>query len=294
MSRTFVAGRGRVNLLRTYFTTQFIYLGIMSVFIHSLALFSINNSINGTNKFGILLGFKEGENFRVQSTFELLSDGNKIDRTFYNQRLQQHITVDPKLEKIGIYHITASSSLGQSTIDKSKELNSALVLTINTNLFADKDFINAYYNSQPISTILDSNDVENTSLSTVVKNQEYSSSEQTNGISVDLNESSVMLTNAIGQLSYKLQLAIDYCQQDRSKMDKLKVIQINNMIGQLAKSVSYLTESTDSKIPDDQLLSSELSLLTAKLVSVEKLKAQINNNIASVCIKSNTTKNLMK
>ncbi|EGV65824.1 hypothetical protein PSN45_003374 [Yamadazyma tenuis] len=260
-----------------------------TISVHSLALFNINTAISNNASVGVLLGVPGSDSVCVHTAFELLASNGTIDMDFYNQRLQQHLTVLPKLEKVGIYHILDKSTPTILTEQLCQEFNSSVCLVVNLNSVSDKTFIKGYHNGKPLNTIVESDETENISLSTIIRNSQYHLSNHRSDEldQVDLNQSKNNILNSIEQMSIKVQGIVDYCNSERPGLEVSKMIEINNLIGQLSRHVSYL-RSTNHKEPEfnDKLASTELALLSTKLVSLDRLKSQLNSNTANICMKS--------
>lgn len=259
-----------------------------SISIQSLALFSISKSLSNKSTIGVLLGTKSDSAIEVHITFELVTSGSLIDLDFYNKRLQQYLTVSPEYEKLGIYKISGSTEPDESTIELASMVNSSVLLMVSDNIGAlsSPSFIKGFYNSQPITTIIQSEEIENITLATIIKYNKYYNNQghkQTNFFSA--NDSKKNLLSSVDQLLKKVEQIVQYCDSNHGVIEVHKCVELNNMIGQLVRKLQNL-KTSDAPASDetDRLLSNELALLTKKFSLLDKYRNQANSNMAMISL----------
>lgn len=242
--------------------------------IHSLVLFSISKAISNNSTVGVLLGSKTDRMIEVHAAFELVMSDSGIDLDFYNNRLQQYLTVSPEYQKLGIYIISNSITPDERCLNLASNLNSSLLLMVNKEADAIESsplFMKGYYNQQPIATIVQSDEMESISLSTIIKYNKYFNGlglKQTSFFSADDSKKNVLLS--IDQLLKKVQQIIDYCDSNHGDMDVYKCVEVNNMIAQLSKKLKNMKSYKKDFDNTDRLIANELALLTKKFALLDK------------------------
>lgn len=256
-------------------------------------MFSMAGSVDDVNKVGVLLGTSDSESIQVATSFEIVAkyQDNQVivDKQFYDSRLQQFKVVMPHLEKVGVYQIAPGPS--STTKQLAEQLGSDLVIIINHHLMDNKEFVKSFYKSQLVNSTIVSDEIENISINTITKHQQYTQTHKLDLNGVNLQEYKQTLMTSVNQLADEVQSILEYCDSNHRE-NVAKSIEINNLIGQLVKKINYLKSHND-KIADidsinEKLISNELTLMTTQLLSIDKLKHQINSNITKIALHNNS------
>ncbi|CUM57580.1 unnamed protein product [Debaryomyces tyrocola] len=289
---------------------------IHTVQVHSIALFNISDHITRRekSKFGVLLGTTDKAVITVTTSFELLFDNDlDINTEFLKKRLDQFKAVLPQYSMVGFYQLINERVPNSATVSVLNQLQAfqrltwtretPVVLTlINMGSFHNAEdsepFKSFLYENEPVSlrTSILANETENIATSTIVNHSNYFSSEisrDVNDINNDfkLDKYNEELSVSVNQLHTKVESILEYLQHRPSGSDPRNLeqeIKMHNLITCLSSKIVTFQRNHTSANHNEQLQTTQLSLLTAQLLALDNLKSQIAKNIIRFSIHTNS------
>lgn len=288
---------------------------INTVQLHSITLLNLSDHAtrHQRGKFGILLGNYAKNSVSVSTSFELLFDHDlDINSEFLQKRLDQFNAVLPQYGMVGVYQLVDELSPNSATLSVLEQIHSfqnimttqtlQIVCTlVDVSKFAAPEetgpFRSFVHHNElvPVHTVIQANDTENIATSTIANHPNYFTAEvnkDPNDINNDFKQGKFKedLSMAVDQLYARVATILEYLQKRRPGSetgDAEQEAQLHNLITHLSNKIISFQQKHDTIDYNDQLQTTQLSLLTGQLLALDNLKSQIAKNIIRSSIHTN-------
>lgn len=250
------------------------------------------------HKYGIVLGrldASEGVKY-AQTGFEIPTVSNtasnnsaeiRIDMTYFQNRLRQMLTVWPQKVVVGLYVFASNSAMEVETVEilhqlqgflanlYGEETSLAVLLVDPERLLETGGGIIAFSTEnglvQPAGLTLSSDETEMIATTTIARNEKYFAGNDAtkfddSGYTYD--QLKMLLDRLVDILKTQVNKILAFADSNIATLEQNE--RIKRHIVQLSRVLDTNSETSDISLP---LLSTELSLLTMQLASLDKLKA---------------------
>ncbi|EDK40827.2 predicted protein [Meyerozyma guilliermondii ATCC 6260] len=250
------------------------------------------------HNYGIVLGrsdASEGVKY-AQTGFEIPTVSNtasnnsgeiRIDMAYFQNRLRQMLTVWPQKVVVGLYVLTSNSAMEVGTMKilhqleaflknlYGEETSPAILLVDPEQLSQTGGGILAFSTEngsvQPAGLTLSSDETEMIASTTIARNEKYlagNDSAKFDDSGYTYDQLKVSLDRSVDILKTQVNKILAFSDSSPTSMEHNE--RVKRRIVQLSRVLDTNSETSDISLP---LLSTELSLLTMQLASLDKLKA---------------------